>query len=154
RVGLMNLSRILPRRFGLIPHSLPLILFRGTVYSNRGFSHGIQSYFDRAIADFTEAIRLQPTSAEGYLRRGQAHGGKGTHDKPIADPTEAIRLNPQLADAYFCRGIANNHLEEHQQAVSDFTHALSLQPKGIYYQLRATAYRALGEETKAAADEC
>ncbi len=62
--------------------------------------------YDAAIAAFTEAIRLNPTTAEAYCGRGQAYENKGEHNKAIADCTEAIRLNPKLARAYGNRGIA------------------------------------------------
>jgi tetratricopeptide (TPR) repeat protein len=137
----------------LEPTLAAAFLFRGSAYTNRGLSHAISSDLDGAVADFTEAIRLKPTDAEGYLRRAQAYGGKNDHDKAIADSTEAIRLHPRFADAFFCRGIAYQYKQDHQRALSDLTQAISLEPKGVYYQCRAEAYRALGEEGKAAADQ-
>jgi len=48
--------------------------------------------FDRAIADFTEAIRLKPDCAEAYYCRGTAYGMQGEKDKADADLAEARRL--------------------------------------------------------------
>ncbi len=45
--------------------------------------------FDRAIADFTEAIRLKPDFAEAYYCRGTAYGMQGEKDKADADLAEA-----------------------------------------------------------------
>ena len=53
-----------------------------------------------AIADYTEAIRLNPKFAEAYCKRGYAYGNKGVYDKAIADCTKAIRLNPKLAGVH------------------------------------------------------
>ena len=50
--------------------------------------------FDRAIADFTEAIRLDPNPDLAYQWRGDAYSDKGEYDKAIADYTESIRLDP------------------------------------------------------------
>ena len=61
---------------------------------------------DKAIADFTEAIRLNPKLAQAYYNRGMIYRKKGDHDKAIADFTEAIRLNPKDATPYISRGIA------------------------------------------------
>ena len=60
---------------------------------------------EKAIADYTEAIRLDPKDAKAYYNRGVAYGEKGERDKAIADFTEAIRLNPKMAWAYIFRGV-------------------------------------------------
>jgi len=48
--------------------------------------------FDKAIADSTEAIRLDPTLAGAYNNRGLAYAEKGDFDKAVSDYSEAIRL--------------------------------------------------------------
>ena len=64
--------------------------------------HGL----DRAIADYSEVIQIQPDFAGAYNNRGNAYGEKGELDRAIADYSEAIRLQPDDADAYYNRGIA------------------------------------------------
>jgi tetratricopeptide (TPR) repeat protein len=51
---------------------------------------------ERAIADFTEAIRLAPTLVAAYAARGRAWAAKGDRERALADYDEAIRL--RLAD--------------------------------------------------------
>ena len=53
-----------------------------------------------AIADYTEAIRLDPKYAKAYNNRGAAYKAKGQHDRATSDFTEAIRLNPEDAEAH------------------------------------------------------
>jgi tetratricopeptide (TPR) repeat protein len=79
---------------------------RGCVYVGKGypsdgglvgaFVWGYQGRgkddFNKAIADFTEAIRLKPDCAEAYYCRGIAYAGKGENDKAEADYAEAKRL--------------------------------------------------------------
>ena len=60
--------------------------------------------YDKAIADYNEAIRLDPLDAHAYYRRGVAWTLKDEYDKAIADYTEAIRLDPKDADNYHQRG--------------------------------------------------
>ena len=52
---------------------------------------------DKAVADFSEAIRLNPGDPFAYVNRGCAYGEKGDFDKAIADSTEAIRHYPGFA---------------------------------------------------------
>ena len=53
---------------------------------------------DRAIADYTEALRLDPTAAWVYEHRARAYIKKGEPDRVIADCTaaHAVRSEPGL----------------------------------------------------------
>src|SRR5262249_15256696 len=64
--------------------------------------------FDRAIADFNEAIRLDPKHAGAFTLRGYAYvfGSKTDFDRAIADYDEAIRFNPTSSRALAGRGFA------------------------------------------------
>ena len=55
--------------------------------------------FDKAIADYTEAIRMNPQSAEAYRGRGHVYGVKCDFDKSISDFTESIRLIHDLPES-------------------------------------------------------
>ena len=59
---------------------------------------------DAAIAQFTEAIRLDPRLAAAYADRARAHGRKNELEKTIGDCNKAIRLEPDMSSAYACRG--------------------------------------------------
>jgi Flp pilus assembly protein TadD len=62
----------------------------------RGVAYARKSYFDRAIADFNEAIRLDPTDANPLYNRGQARLLKGDKEGGNADMAAAKRLNPEV----------------------------------------------------------
>ena len=46
-------------------------------YVNRGIAYLNKGGNDRAIADFTQAIKLDPKSAQAYCNRGIAYAYKG-----------------------------------------------------------------------------
>jgi tetratricopeptide (TPR) repeat protein len=48
-------------------------LKRGVAYYNRATGYAGRRQFDRAIADFDEAIRLEPRNAAAYFNRGVSH---------------------------------------------------------------------------------
>ena len=56
--------------------------------------------YDKAIADYDEALKLDPKNALAYDSRGVAWYRKGEYDKAIADYGEAIKLDPKNAIAY------------------------------------------------------
>jgi len=65
-----------------------------------GFCHYSLGASDTAIANFDEAIRLDPKIAAAYNDRGILYQAKGDYDKAIADYDEAIRIDPKNVDAY------------------------------------------------------
>ena len=81
---------------------------------------------DRAIADYNEALRLDPKNAIAYANRGLAYRDKGDTDRAIADYTEAIRLDPKNARAYVNRGLAYEKLADFARARADYNTALGL----------------------------
>jgi len=65
-----------------------------TSYNNRGNAWASKKEYDKAIADFNEAIRLDPQYANAYNNRGLTWVDKKEYDKAIADYDEAIRHSP------------------------------------------------------------
>jgi len=66
--------------------------------------------FDKAIASFSEAIRLHPDDASAFNSRGNAYAHKGNLYRAIADYNAAIRLKPNYAQAFCNRGLARQKL--------------------------------------------
>jgi tetratricopeptide (TPR) repeat protein len=73
-----------------------------------------------AIADYTEAIRLNPKDDSAFYFRGEAYRQKADYDRAIADYTEAIRLNPKdVFASYYARGGAYVDKGDYGHAISD-----------------------------------
>lgn len=109
--------------------------------------------FERAIADFDEAVKLDPTNALAYQWRGQAWSKKSEHDKAIADFTEAIKLDPTNAWPYGARGEEWSKKKEYDKAVADCTEAIRLDPKdATSYRWRGYSWNEKKEYDKAIAD--
>jgi tetratricopeptide (TPR) repeat protein len=115
------------------------------------FSQG-QAY-DKAIADYTEAIRLDPNSSIAYEERGNAYGGKKDYDRAIADFTQAIRLDPNNTSAYNNRGLAYGDKGDYDRAIADFTQTIRLDPNNASaYNNRGGVYSYKGDYTQAITD--
>ena len=84
--------------------------------------------FDKAIANFNEAIRARPHDAIAFYSRGNAYESKGDYDRAIADYNEAIRLNPNNALAFNNRGIAYASKGNQFRAIADYNEAIRLKP--------------------------
>ncbi len=84
--------------------------------------------YDRALADFNDAIKLNPNYAPAYIARAQAWAKKHYRDREIADYTEAIRLAPENATYRIARAESWSAQGMHDRAMADFDHALRLEP--------------------------
>ena len=67
---------------------------RSIAYYNRGNAYDKKGEVDRAVADFTKAIKLYPNSAAAYNNRGLAYKKKGDKEQAIGDFRKALEINP------------------------------------------------------------
>jgi tetratricopeptide (TPR) repeat protein len=89
-------------------------------YFNRAQIYFRNEDYDRAIADFSAYIRLNPVSVAAFNERGLSYAKKGEYDRAIADYTEAIRLDRVSVLPYINRGSAYEKKGELEKALSDF----------------------------------
>jgi tetratricopeptide (TPR) repeat protein len=106
-------------------HVEDMHFLRGIVHADRAYGR-----FDpaKAIASFSEAIRLGPRHAASWDNRGTARGMNGDHAGAVEDHTRAIELNPNFATAHQNRGIARRAAGDAEHAIADFTRAIELNP--------------------------
>ena len=119
--------------------------FRGNTYLNRGDN-------DRAIADYSKAIALNPRDADFYSNRGVAYFNVGDFDHAIADASKTIALKPKNAGAYNNRGNDYFRKGKNTEAIADYGKAIELKPDADYYANRAWVYFMQSENDKAVAD--
>src|SRR5271165_1469487 len=137
--------------------ALPIAPPTPAIDAKVNFDSGVTSLgkldYNKAISEFTEAIRLDPTFAPAYLGRGNAHSNQGNLDEAIRDYCEAIRLDPNYAPAYNNRGVVYGRKGDFNKAISDFTEAIRLDPNyAIAYENRGVVYFHTGKRAKANAD--
>jgi tetratricopeptide (TPR) repeat protein len=118
-------------------------------YFNRAILKQRSDDHDRAIADYTEVIRLNPDYYLAYTFRGWSYAKRGDIDDAIADYTEAIRLYPH-SYAYYNRGKAYFELGKFAQALEDFQRAYNLDHLDKYVLVwLAITHNALGQIAEA-----
>src|SRR5918995_29167 len=106
------------------PEQNNLALQAAFIHFQRGLAYYDKQQYDKAIADFTEAIRINPADASGYVGRGAAYLNKDELYRAIADFSEALKLSPGQAFAHLQRGIAYHRIGETDKALADFGEAI------------------------------
>jgi tetratricopeptide (TPR) repeat protein len=152
-----------------------------TEYLNKGIMYAMQGEYAKAIAEFDEALKINPNLVGAYMLRARAltasvsrvtgvkenfsgfvstiTGGQVTaeqariYDRAIDDLTQAIRLEPDDAGAYTSRGIAYADKGDYDRAIADYNQAIRLDPNyANAYNSRGTAYDSKGDFDRAIAD--
>ena len=112
--------------------------------------HGLA---DRALAEFTAAIRANPNSYECYVNRAMFFSEQGRDRDAIADLSKAIEIDPTQETAFSMRAAAWLRTQQPARALEDITQAIVLGPADpLSYLARAELLQTLGRPEEANAD--
>jgi len=104
------------------PKSTDLLIKRGDLY--------FQIHeFDKAVDDYTAAIKLDDHADKAYYGRGLALGRSGDIRGGIKDLTVYLDRHPNDSYGYTKRGIRNLWIGDDENAEKDLTKAITLNPK-------------------------
>src|SRR5919202_933660 len=122
------------------------LLARGSAKAQKGDKTG-------ALADYTQAIAINPSDAETYYKRANTRYDMGATEQAIQDYTQAIKVDPGHSKAIYNRGLARLESGDKRGAVEDFTQVVRLNPSdGEAYSQRGLAYYDLGDYRTAIED--
>jgi tetratricopeptide (TPR) repeat protein len=122
-------------------------------YTNRGNAYFAKGNNDRAVAEYSKAIEIDPRSALAYGTRGMVHSIQNENDRAIADYNKAIERDPKNAVFYNNRAWAYFKSGNAAQGLPDAENALELQPDyARALDTRGSIFEALGRREEAIAD--
>lgn len=134
---------------------LQLILSPQTAedYCARGWAYIKKKDYDKAIADNTEAIRLDPNCFLAYINRGIAYFNKNDLDQAQTDFTKAAPLAPGSAISYYYLGVIFYNKKDLNASVESYTEAIRRDSKYMEaYCGRATSFIAVKDFDSGLAD--
>jgi tetratricopeptide (TPR) repeat protein len=102
----------------------------------------------KALADYTEAIRVDSTNHSAFAARSSIQLAKQDFDKAVSDLETAVHLEPNietyrlwLASLYERRGIERQQKRNYEAAIKDYSGAIQLVPSDAsFFTRRAEVY--------------
>jgi lipoprotein NlpI len=91
--------------------------------------HRADGDVDAAIADFDEALKIDPSASDVYLDRALAWESRNELAKAVADLGDAIRVNPTDEELFVARGRLWERQRDFTRAIADYDEAIRLNPK-------------------------
>src|SRR5579864_7047745 len=101
-------------------------LKRGDAFVKKG------GKLDDAIADYSQAIRLDAKKVWAWIGRCRAYMTKKDNDRAIADCASAIKLDSRNASAWTYRGDAYSDKKNYDQAILNYGEGIKLDPNWMW----------------------
>jgi tetratricopeptide (TPR) repeat protein len=133
------------RAIAIAPHSI--------YFTNRGTTYYYLKEYSKAIADYNNAIDLNPRLASAYSNRRATYSKLKEFDKAISDHNKAIQLSPEDNFVYRLRGDTYLEIGELEKAITDYTKAIQFKSDDdVSYYNRGNTYFTSKQYEKAIAD--
>ena len=125
-------------------------------FYKRGLNKAKRKDWKGAIADYTQALRINPNDSSIYFSRALARQSIRDCQGAISDFTQAIKfgfIDVLTACNYLIRDSVRFELGNYQGAIEDYTQVIRLDPTSAQaYSKRAIARSRIGDRTGATAD--
>lgn len=125
------------------------------VFGHLGRARGwlSQDDHDRALADVSEALRLDPENARAVLVRGEIAAARQRHDDALADYQRAVGLDPRDPFPLVSRARGWSERGDFDRAIADLTSAIALAPADARLRARrGWCHARKGDSDKALSD--
>ena len=96
----------------------------------QGDGYRTSRQYDRAIVEYTNAIKADPRSADAYFNRGLSYEAIGSDRNALDDFTSVIRIGGRrLSSALERRGTVYVRMGARDRAAADYEKAVTLDPR-------------------------
>jgi len=123
--------------------------------ARRGVAYLHRRNWDKAIADETRAITLDPQNTTAYYARAIAHRHRRDYAAALADLATALRITPDNDDYFVESAIVRTYAGDYDGAVADYERALAVNPgSAVAFEDRCWTRATLNRDLSLAADDC
>lgn len=146
-------NELLDRQIKLNKSQIKLEPKAACVYDKLGISYELKEDYDKAIAEYTKAIKLQSGDSWLYRHRARAFIKQGKPDEALKDLDKALSFNEDYSEVYERMAQAWLMKKEPQKALKAVEKALKIKfASNTAFHWRAKAYEMLGKYKLAKAD--
>jgi len=121
----------LPRAIKLYTRILRLrtnTTVQSIVYNHRGMAHFVMGEYQKAIEDFTSALKLKPDYFRAFNNRGIAYRMLHQYRDALADFEHSLHLNAYQTDGYYIQALTYFDLHDYTTALENCEKTLNLKP--------------------------
>lgn len=113
---------------------------RAKWHYERGVDYTYAGQTDRAIREYSEALRVKPDFTQAHTNLGLALMEKGRVDEAVEHFSKSLRLNPSDEWAHYGMGLALAQRGKLDEAISEYRKAIRVDPHlfTAYYELGLT----------------
>lgn len=122
------------------------------IHIQRGVAHLKDGDYDTALAEFREALSINPKNATVLKYRGDAYFNSQNYVLAIESYTDAIVNDSNFAQAYDSRGHVHEIEKDYSGAIGDYSSAISIDDNPKYRAHRADVYLKTNDFDRAIAD--
>lgn len=146
-------SRDYPKALKSLQEAHALAPGDAAILFDRGVIQGLLGNLDAAFADYSSALRIDPSHSLAYVRRAGVHLDKGRRELAFEDLSKALQFDPSSGIAYQTRGDLLVLEQRFDQAIADYTQVIRRTPCCVdSFLRRGDAYAMKGDHERAIAD--
>jgi len=101
-------------------------------FRTRGTIYFYKNDFERAIQDYSQAIKLDPQYSEAFDNRCWTRATLNQLQGALEDCNESLRLKPNFAPTMDTLGFVYLKLGQFERAIATYSAALQIDPKSVY----------------------
>ena len=108
----------------------------------RGVALARQGEYQAALAEFTRAIRRDPTCVDAFCNRALVYAALGNLGPAASDLAKVVEIRPTCVEAYVRQARLHAAIHEHDKAIADLTKAIEIDPQcaEAYFQRSLVHY--------------
>ncbi|GHV80108.1 hypothetical protein AGMMS49944_18990 [Spirochaetia bacterium] len=100
--------------------------FKVDVHLSDGNSLLEERDYEKALEEFTKAIKLTPEDGKVFFSRGMVYYAMEKYNKAEADFSISLEMDPHNGETFFQRGMTYFSMEKYNKAASDFSASLEM----------------------------